>query len=72
MPATDLIEPHERKRNIYIDPKGYWIDPERNVRRMGDKDGEQAVIFRATPECSDAEWGRFYEAIVACVNLMKT
>jgi hypothetical protein len=23
------------KKNNYIDPKGYWIDPGRAVRRMG-------------------------------------
>ena len=58
-------------RNDYIDPKDYWVDPDRSVRRMSDKDGEQIVILRATPFCSDAEWERMYEAIVACVNLTK-
>jgi hypothetical protein len=52
----------------YIDPKGYWIDPARNIRRMGTEDGEQRVILRATQDCSDAEWGRLYEAIVACLK----
>ena len=28
----------------YIDPKGYWIDPEGNIRRMGNEDGEQEII----------------------------
>jgi hypothetical protein len=46
------------KRNEYLDPKGYWIDPARNIRRLGKKDGEQLVMFRATPKCSDAEWDR--------------
>jgi hypothetical protein len=53
----------------YIDKKGYWIDPERNVRRMSDDGGEQRIIIRATEACSDAEWARFYEAIVACIQL---
>jgi len=61
----------EKPRDEYIDSLGYWIDPQRNIRRMGEKDGEQIVILKATPECSDAEWDRFYEAIVACVNLPK-
>lgn len=25
----------------YIGPKGYWCDRSGNIRRMGDKDGEQ-------------------------------
>ena len=37
----------------FIDPKGYWADPERNVRRTS---GEQGVIIRATDECTKAEW----------------
>ena len=32
----------EKSRNEFIDPKGYWIDPDRNLRRMSDQDGEQA------------------------------
>jgi hypothetical protein len=59
-------------KNNYIDPKGYWISPDRTVRRMGDNDGKQVAIIRATPDCSDAEWERMYEAIVACINVMKT
>jgi hypothetical protein len=38
---------------------------------MGDKDGEQLVILKATAECSDAEWDLFYSAIIACVDLKK-
>ena len=52
----------------YIDPSGYWIDPSRNVRRMGVEDGEQRVILRATQDCSEAEWIMLYEAIVACIS----
>jgi hypothetical protein len=62
----------DSEKNTYIDPRGYWIDPNRSIRRMGDKDGEQVAIIRATPSCSDAEWERMYEAIVACINVMKT
>ena len=67
---TKALE-EENPHNEYIDPQGYWIDPERNVRRMGEKNGEQMVILKATPECSDAEWDRFYSAIIACVDLKK-
>lgn len=59
------------KRDEYIDPEGYWIDPSRNIRRLGNKDGEQIVVLRATENCSDAEWDRFYEAMVACLDMSK-
>jgi len=36
----------------YIDPKGYWIDPDRNVRR---KSAEQTVILKAAEDCSGVE-----------------
>ena len=49
----------------YIDPKGYWIDPARNVRRMGAEDGEQHLILKATETCSEE---LLYKAIVACVS----
>jgi hypothetical protein len=71
MSSANSFKTEEPQRNEYIDPKGYWIDPGRNIRRMGTKDGEQVVILRATPDCSDAEWNRLYKAIVACVDLMK-
>jgi hypothetical protein len=61
----------DKSPNEYIDPKGYWIDPERKVRRMSDKNGEQAVIIQATGDCSVAEWKRFYQAIVACLDTTK-
>jgi hypothetical protein len=44
----------------HIDPKGYWIDPDRNIRRMS---GEQEVILSATEKCSAKEWERIREAI---------
>ena len=47
----------------YIDPKGYWIDSERNIRRMGDEGVEQIVIAKATEECSEAEWNRSCDAL---------
>jgi hypothetical protein len=53
----------------YIDPQGYWIDSSRNIRRMSSHDKEQPVILRATQDCSDAEWSRLYEAIVACLSI---
>ena len=41
----------------FIDPKGYWLDPDGNVRRMGttEEDGEQAIIAKLTEVCTDAE-----------------
>jgi hypothetical protein len=39
----------------YIDTKGYWISPDRTIRRMGDEGGEQQIIAKATDECSDTE-----------------
>lgn len=47
----------------YIDPKGYWCDPSGNIRRMGDEDGEQEIIFTATETCSEAEWKALCEAL---------
>ena len=37
----------------FIDPKGYWADPERNIRRAS---GEQEVVLKATPACTNGEW----------------
>jgi hypothetical protein len=68
---ANALNGQKPERNEYIDPKGYWIDPRRNIRRLGDKDGEQAVILLATPQCSDAEWDRFYSAIISCVDVQK-
>jgi hypothetical protein len=59
------------ERNEYIDPKGYWIDSSRNIRRLGNNDGEQLIVMQASENCSDAEWDRFYEAIVACLDTSK-
>ena len=39
----------------YIDPKGYWIDPDRNIRRTS---GGQEAIVTATEKCSAKEWER--------------
>ncbi len=64
--------PRKPGRDEYMDPKGYWIDPDRNIRRLGDKDGEQVAVLRATACCSDAEWDRFYKAIVACLDATPT
>jgi hypothetical protein len=69
--AEKAQKAEKSKRNEYIDPKGYWIDPNRNIRRLGNEDGEQAIVVRATENCSDAEWDRFYEAIVACLDTSK-
>ncbi len=45
---------HEQHDEQYIDPKGYWIDAERNLRRMGTEHGEQIIILKATEDCSKA------------------
>jgi hypothetical protein len=37
----------------FVDPKGYWADPECNIRRMS---GEQDAILKATDRCTEAEW----------------
>ena len=37
----------------FIDPKGYWADPERNIRRSS---GEQEVVLIATRTCTKGEW----------------
>ena len=37
----------------YIDPKGYWADPVRHIRRLS---GHQEVILTAAEECSKEEW----------------
>ena len=64
MPAKDV------SRN-FIDPKGYWIDNGRNIRRMSSVGlEEQPTILRATQTCSDAEWSRLYEAITKCLHDM--
>jgi hypothetical protein len=47
----------------YIDPKGYWVDPSRKVRRGGDEGGEQQVILTATENCSEAEWELLSKAV---------
>src|ERR1700722_20491250 len=51
----DSMNPTKPKRDEYLDPKGYWIDPDRNIRRFGNEDGEQVAVLRATACCSDAD-----------------
>jgi hypothetical protein len=64
------MSPNDFPRN-FIDPKGYWIDQSRNIRRMSTVGmHEQPVILRATQSCSDAEWSRLYEAIARCLQDM--
>jgi hypothetical protein len=59
----------EKERDAqYIDPKGYWIDPARNVRRLG---GEQEIILSATEKCSDLEWCYLFGAMRDCIPKMK-
>ena len=41
----------------FVDPEGYWLDPDGNVRHMGttEEDGEQAIVWKVTEVCTDAE-----------------
>jgi hypothetical protein len=39
----------------YIDTKGYWISPDRTIRRMNEEDGEQEMIVKKTDACSGTE-----------------
>ena len=59
---------NEIDKDRYLDPKGYWIDPTRNVRRMS---GEQEIIVSAGENCSDLEWTFIFEAIRECIPKMK-
>ena len=47
----------------YIDTKGYWISPDRTIRRLTEGESEQKVIAKATEDCSDAEWNRICDAL---------
>jgi hypothetical protein len=58
----------ELDKDQYLDPKGYWIDPARNVRRMSD---EQEIIVSAAEACSALEWTYIFEAIRDCIPKMK-
>jgi len=66
---SELVQPKDPKD--YVDSQGYWITPEREVKRLGNNGGEQLTIIAATAHCSDAEWKRFYSAIVACLDATK-
>ena len=44
----DIVDPED-----FIDPKGYWSDSERNIRRTS---GEQEIVLKATDACTTAEW----------------
>jgi hypothetical protein len=47
----------------YIDTKGYWISPDRTIRRVSNEGGEQQIIAKATEECSHTEWNRICDAL---------
>ena len=47
----------------YIDTKGYWVSPDRSIRRMGDEGGEQIVIRRRQKSVRKAEWLRICDAL---------
>ena len=50
----------------YIDPEGYWIDPDRGIHRMSipDPDGEQSIIAKVAPEASEAEWNMIRDSLM--------
>ena len=50
------------KDYVELDPKGYWADAARNIRRMS---GEQEVVLTATEECSALEWSLFCQTLEA-------
>jgi hypothetical protein len=54
--------------SVYVDPQGYGIDPERNLRR---RSGEQEIILKRTEECFDIEWSHLLEAILDCLPKIK-
>jgi hypothetical protein len=65
--SNDTADQNELEE-LYVDPKGYWIDPARNVRRMS---GEQEVILSAAENCSGLEWRYLFDAIRDCLPKMK-
>jgi len=48
----------------YIDPRGYWVCPEGEIRRISDDDGDHEVIVKKMPGCSDAEWKVVCDAVL--------
>jgi hypothetical protein len=44
----------------FIDPKGYWADPERSIRRTS---GDQGTVLKATDVCTKAEWMYLLESL---------
>jgi len=44
----------------FVDPKGYWADPERNIRRTS---GKQETVLKATDACTKTEWRFLLESL---------
>jgi hypothetical protein len=59
MTPIDGNGPHEDPQD-FIDPKGYWADHERNIRRIS---GEQGIVLIATNGCTKAEWILLLESL---------
>ena len=55
----------------YLDPEGYWVDPDRNIHRSGNEDGEQEIIASATKVCSKAEWHLLCEALAMVTKVSR-
>ncbi|MBV9888409.1 MAG: hypothetical protein JO119_17850 [Acidobacteria bacterium] len=52
MAPLDGNQPQENLED-FIDPKGYWADAERAIRRTS---GDRQVVLKATNSCTEAEW----------------
>ena len=44
----------------FIDPKGYWADPGRNIRRTSRR---QEIVLTATTACTVGEWMFLLESL---------
>ena len=44
----------------FIDPKGYWADPGRNIRRTSLR---QEIVLTATTACTVGEWMFLLESL---------
>jgi hypothetical protein len=51
----EFIDPED-----FIDPKGYWADLERNIRRTS---GKWEIVLKATDACTKAEWKFLLEGL---------
>jgi hypothetical protein len=50
----------EEDPDDFVDPKGYWADQERNIRRTS---GDHESVFKATGVCTKVEWRFLLESL---------